>query len=80
MILTGFLAFLDPPKDDVKDVLKKLKQDGITVKILTGDNAAVTKSVASRVGLNTKYIYSEKTLLVRATMKLKRWLKNVASL
>ncbi len=60
LILTGFLAFLDPPKDDVKGVLKKLKQDGITVKILTGDNAAVTKSVASRVGLNTEYVYSEK--------------------
>ena len=72
LILTGFLAFLDPPKDDVKDVLKKLKQDGITVKILTGDNAAVTKSVASRVGLNTKYIYSEKDFAGKSDDEVKK--------
>ena len=72
LILTGFLAFLDPPKDDVKDVLKKLKQDDITVKILTGDNAAVTKSVASRVGLNTKYIYSEKDFAGKSDDEVKK--------
>ena len=72
LILTGFLAFLDPPKDDVKGVLKKLKQDGITVKILTGDNAAVTKSVASRVGLNTEYVYSEKDFVGKGEEEIKK--------
>lgn len=72
LILTGFLAFLDPPKDDVKDVLKQLKQDGITVKILTGDNAAVTKSVASRVGLNTEYVYSEKDFVGKGEEEIKK--------
>lgn len=59
LVLFGFLAFLDPPKDDVKGVLKQLKEDGISVKILTGDNAAVTKSVASRVGLDTSKVFSQ---------------------
>ena len=72
LILTGFLAFLDPPKDDVKDVLKQLKQDGITVKILTGDNATVTKSVASRVGLNTEYVYSEKDFVGKGEEEIKK--------
>lgn len=72
LILTGFLAFLDPPKDDVKDVLKQLKQDGITVKILTGDNATVTKSVASRVGLNTEYVYSEKDFVDKGEEEIKK--------
>lgn len=72
LILTGFLAFLDPPKDDVKDVLRKLKLDGISVKILTGDNAAVTKSVAERVGLDTKYIYSESDFAGKNTQQIKQ--------
>lgn len=72
LILTGFLAFLDPPKDDVKDVLKQLKQDGITVKILTGDNATVTKSVASRVGLNTEHVYSEKDFVDKGEEEIKK--------
>src|SRR5699024_9754770 len=38
LILTGFLAFLDPPKDSAKAALTALKRDGITIKILTGDN------------------------------------------
>jgi Mg2+-importing ATPase len=58
LILTGFLAFLDPPKISAGKTLAQLKADGITVKILTGDNAAVTKNVAGKVGLNTAKIYT----------------------
>lgn len=50
LILTGFLAFLDPPKDSAKAALTALKRDGITVKILTGDNEAVTRNVGKQVG------------------------------
>ena len=38
MTFIGFVAFLDPPKKEVKSTLKKLKEYGITTKILTGDN------------------------------------------
>lgn len=58
LILIGFLAFLDPPKVSAGKTLAQLKADGITVKILTGDNAAVTKNVAGKVGLKTAKIYS----------------------
>lgn len=71
LVLVGFLAFLDPPKDDVKGVLKQLKRDGITVKILTGDNAAVTKSVASRVGLDTSRIYSQSDFVGKSPAEMK---------
>lgn len=57
MTLVGFLAFLDPPKETAKSALQNLKKDGIAVKILTGDNGAVTRNVASKVGLNIDHVY-----------------------
>ena len=56
MTLVGFAAFLDPPKEGVHEVLEKLKQAGISVLILTGDNQYVTQKVARDVGLNTDKI------------------------
>ncbi|BDR61010.1 magnesium-translocating P-type ATPase [Lactobacillus xylocopicola] len=58
LILCGFLAFLDPPKESAKVALARLKGDGITVKILTGDNEAVTRTVGLQVGLNVDTVYS----------------------
>ena len=43
MTFIGFVAFLDPAKKDVKSTLKKLKNIGITTKILTGDNPYACK-------------------------------------
>ena len=40
MVLAGFVSFADPVLEDVADILAELKRDGITVKILTGDNPA----------------------------------------
>jgi len=51
MVLIGYLAFLDPPKLTAKDALKALNDYGITVKVLTGDNDAVTETICEQVGL-----------------------------
>jgi Mg2+-importing ATPase len=51
MTLAGFAAFLDPPKQGIAPVLKALKQNGISVVIMTGDNQYVTQKVARDVGL-----------------------------
>ncbi|MHB1463343.1 MAG: magnesium-translocating P-type ATPase [Armatimonadota bacterium] len=51
MSLVGFAAFLDPPKEGVMAVLEALKQNGISVVIMTGDNQYVTQKVAHDVGL-----------------------------
>ncbi|MGM0217463.1 magnesium-translocating P-type ATPase [Enterococcus sp. AZ126] len=51
MVLIGYLAFLDPPKETTKAALEALKNHGVDVKVLTGDNALVTKSVCKQVGL-----------------------------
>jgi Mg2+-importing ATPase len=56
MTLVGFAAFLDPPKEGVLSVLEALKQDGISVVVMTGDNQYVTQKVAHDVGLSADRI------------------------
>src|SRR6185503_7491029 len=51
MMLAGFAAFLDPPKEGVQAALQALKQNGISVVIMTGDNQYVTQKIAHDVGL-----------------------------
>jgi Mg2+-importing ATPase len=52
MIFTGFVGFLDPPRDDAKKTLDKLKSIGISIKILTGDNKESTEAICNAVGLS----------------------------
>jgi len=52
MTLAGFLAFVDPPRDDAPEVLEALRRDGVEVKILTGDNDLVARHICGRVGLD----------------------------
>ena len=56
MCLIGLIAFLDPPKKDAKDTIKKLKKVGVTTKILTGDNPYATENICSVVGINSKIL------------------------
>jgi Mg2+-importing ATPase len=51
MILMGYLAFLDPPKESTANAIKALQEHGVRVKILTGDNDKVTCCVCRQVGL-----------------------------
>lgn len=51
MVLIGYLAFLDPPKESTANAIKALKDFGVNVKILTGDNDVVTSSVCKQVGI-----------------------------
>ena len=54
MVLIGFLAFLDPPKDTTKAAVQALTEYGVRVKILTGDNETVTRAICSQVGLDAE--------------------------
>ncbi|HTB85823.1 MAG TPA: magnesium-translocating P-type ATPase [Candidatus Sulfotelmatobacter sp.] len=56
LVLTGYLAFLDPPKDTAKTAIAALRQYGVTVKVLTGDNDLVTRKVCTEVGINADKI------------------------
>lgn len=54
MVLLGYLAFLDPPKESTADAIKALKDHGVTTKILTGDNEKVTRTICRQVGLEVR--------------------------
>ena len=56
LVLTGYLAFLDPPKDTAAKAITVLRQHGVAVKVLTGDNDLVTRKVCTEVGINAEKI------------------------
>lgn len=56
MILTGYLAFLDPPKPSAAPAIKALLEHGVKTKILTGDNEKVTQAICEKVGLDVEHI------------------------
>lgn len=51
MTFIGYVAFLDPPKPDVKEALDSLEKAGITLKVLTGDSGTVTQNICKQVGI-----------------------------
>lgn len=54
MVFSGFLAFLDPPKESVRQTLVELEELGIQVKILTGDNDLLSQKICRDIGLEIK--------------------------
>ncbi len=56
MVLIGFLAFLDPPKESAKSAIQALHACGVNVKVLTGDNDKVARAVCRQVGLSVDRI------------------------
>ena len=56
LILAGFLSFSDEPLPDAAQVLASLKQDGVEVKVISGDNDLVTGHVCVQVGIESSHI------------------------
>ncbi|MEN9649726.1 MAG: magnesium-translocating P-type ATPase [Candidatus Parcubacteria bacterium] len=50
----GFITFIDPPKQDVKEVLLDLEKRNIEIKVITGDHRLIAEQIASQVGLVSK--------------------------
>ncbi|MBO9663111.1 magnesium-translocating P-type ATPase [Dokdonella sp.] len=55
LIAVGCLAFLDPPKDTAASAIAALRQHGVAVKVVTGDNEAVTRKICAEVGLDVAH-------------------------
>ncbi len=51
LILQGYVAFLDPPKETARTAIAGLKAGGIAVKVLTGDNELVSEKICKEVGI-----------------------------
>src|SRR6202142_4376572 len=56
LILLGFLAFLDPPKDTASEAVKRLQSLSVDVKVLTGDNEIITAYICKQVGMPVEHL------------------------
>ena len=72
LILKGFVSFLDPPKETAGPAIAALRQRGVCVKILTGDNPLVTRRICEDVGLPVEHVVlgGEIELMTDAELKL----------
>jgi len=57
LVLVGYIAFLDPPKESTGPALAALKASGIEVKVLTGDVELVTQKVCREVDFDVRKVY-----------------------
>ncbi|MGD0276638.1 MAG: magnesium-translocating P-type ATPase [Syntrophales bacterium] len=51
MTFLGFLLFFDPPKKGVAETIDRLKQLGVSLKIISGDNRLVAAKISQDVGM-----------------------------
>ena len=51
LVLAGYIAFLDPPKESAYEAIAALNEYGVAIKIITGDNEVVTRKICKEVGL-----------------------------
>ena len=56
LILHGYVAFLDPPKETAGAAIRSLQARGVQVKVLTGDNELVARKICKEVGLPTEHV------------------------
>lgn len=56
LILNGYAAFLDPPKETAAAAIKALQSHGVEVKVVTGDNHLVARKICKEVGLSTEFV------------------------
>ena len=59
----GFLIFYDPIKADAPQIIKELKELGINLKVITGDNALVAKHMGQTIGFENLVVLSGKEML-----------------
>ncbi|SFD03875.1 magnesium-translocating P-type ATPase [Pragia fontium] len=77
LILKGFLTFLDPPKESAAKAIAALRENGVVVKVLTGDNPIITSKICRDVGLepgipllgNEVELFSDEALATEAEQR-----------
>jgi Mg2+-importing ATPase len=74
----GYVAFLDPPKLSTKKTIEALKNLGIEVKVLTGDNELVTRKICGEVGLDVKELITGETVEKADNKQLRELVKTTS--
>jgi Mg2+-importing ATPase len=71
LTLLGFLVFTDPPKQDAHEAINKLKEMGVAVKILTGDNEVVAKTICQELKIPVKKVVCGSDLMQMSWNEIK---------
>ncbi|RTL27688.1 MAG: magnesium-translocating P-type ATPase [Burkholderiales bacterium] len=77
MVLLGFIAFLDPPKEGVREAVSALARHGVAVKILTGDNEVVTRKICKEVDLPVSRILLGSEIEAMSPLQLREAVEQV---
>jgi P-type Mg2+ transporter len=72
MIFLGFIVLYDPLKENIREVIARLKQTGVKLKVITGDNHLVAAKLGSDIGLDAAKILTGKELSAISTRALPR--------
>ena len=72
----GFVAFVDPVKQDADDVVRELTKIGVEIKIITGDNRLVTENICRKIGLEIKGVLEGFELAALTDDALKKRVEN----
>lgn len=78
MVLMGYLAFLDPPKESTEKALKALHEHGVGVKVLTGDNDKVTRSVCRKLQIPVEHMLLGSDIARMEAEELRRQVERVS--
>ena len=62
LVLAGFAAFLDPPKESAAPALAKLQRAGVTIKVVTGDSELVTRHVCEQLDIEVTGVLTGKEI------------------
>jgi Mg2+-importing ATPase len=77
MIFLGFLVLYDPPKEKILDTINRLKELGVSLKIITGDNKLVAANLGKQVGLTNSRILTGKELRLMSDDALSHQVNNI---
>jgi P-type Mg2+ transporter len=72
LVLAGFAAFLDPPKESAAPALAKLQQAGVTIKVVTGDSDLVTRHVCAQLNIEVTGVLTGKEIAQLDNQALQR--------
>lgn len=77
LIFKGLLVFVDPLKDNIKDVIKRMNNLGVSLKMITGDNRLIAKNVGSQIGLDPDKIIVGEELDSHSISQLGKKVSNI---
>ena len=77
LTLLGFLIFTDPPKKDAHEAISRLEDMGVEVKILTGDNELVAKTICDELKVPVKKIVCGSDLVQMSWTEMKKAVEEI---